>query len=65
LKISQLEIIDDPEMQDGMKIQWPIDKVKTLIQQYVDKHQIQGVITFDDYGVSGHINHRAVSEACR
>lgn len=38
--------------------------MKSIIQEYVNNNEIKGIITFDDYGVSGHPNHIAISKAC-
>jgi N-acetylglucosaminylphosphatidylinositol deacetylase len=47
-----------------MNNDWPIEKLKEHIVKKIQEKNIEGIITFDNYGVSGHINHRAVSKAC-
>jgi N-acetylglucosaminylphosphatidylinositol deacetylase len=35
------------------------------VEEYVNKWKIDAMITFDDGGISGHINHRAVATGVR
>lgn len=44
---------------------WDTDLVAKNVEEYVKKWKIDAIITFDDGGVSGHINHRAVSAGVR
>jgi N-acetylglucosaminylphosphatidylinositol deacetylase len=39
--------------------------VENLVEEYVERWKIDAIITFDDGGVSGHINHRAVAAGVR
>jgi N-acetylglucosaminylphosphatidylinositol deacetylase len=39
--------------------------VENVIEEYVKRWKIDAIITFDDGGVSGHINHRAVAAGVR
>ncbi|CDH60132.1 n-acetylglucosaminylphosphatidylinositol de-n-acetylase family protein [Lichtheimia corymbifera JMRC:FSU:9682] len=57
---SNTRAIDQPELQDGMLNAWPPEAVSKQIKAYVSKHHIDTIITFDEYGVSGHPNHIAV-----
>ena len=61
-------IIDDPDLQDGMDAKWGPDLVAEQINKYLTaklregpEHKINIIITFDEYGVSYHPNHRAVN----
>ncbi|KAH8551663.1 LmbE-like protein [Umbelopsis sp. PMI_123] len=56
---SRVKIVDHPELPDSMKIEWNASLVSSTLQEYVTKHDIQIIITFDNYGVSGHTNHKA------
>lgn len=40
---------------------WDTDLVAKIVGEHVKKWKIDSIITFDDGGVSGHINHRAVA----
>ncbi|KAL4446014.1 hypothetical protein ABPG74_011006 [Tetrahymena malaccensis] len=66
LGFEKCEIIDDPQIQDGMDKNWPTEtKMLTILQSYVEKHNIKGIFTFDDHGVSGHPNHKDVYRCVR
>ena len=45
---------------DGMKNNWSYLKIVEQIEKYVSENKINGIVTFDSYGVSGHINHRCI-----
>jgi len=57
--------LDDPSLQDDPKAWWDTDLIQKHVAQHVKKWSIDAIITFDAGGVSGHINHRAVSAAIR
>ena len=52
-------------LQDNPKVWWDTDLIAKIVEEYVKKWKIDAIITFDDGGVSGHINHRAVSAGVR
>jgi len=39
--------------------------VAKIVGEYVKKWKVDSIITFDEGGVSGHINHRAVGAGVR
>ena len=43
-----------------MTNKWESGKVKEVIQNYVKENNIKAVVSFDDQGVSGHLNHISV-----
>jgi N-acetylglucosaminylphosphatidylinositol deacetylase len=53
------------ELQDNPQVWWDTDVVENVIEEYVKRWKIDAIITFDDGGVSGHINHRAVAAGVR
>lgn len=53
------------ELQDNPELWWDTDVVENVIEEYVKRWKIDSIITFDDGGVSGHINHRAVAAGVR
>jgi N-acetylglucosaminylphosphatidylinositol deacetylase len=57
--------IDDSALQDNPKVWWDTDTVAQVVEEYVKRWSIDAIITFDDGGVSGHINHRAVAAGIR
>ncbi|CAO3625104.1 unnamed protein product [Cunninghamella echinulata] len=56
---SHIKALNHEDLQDGMKNTWSSKTIANIIQDYVTKHKIDTIITFDDYGVSGHPNHIA------
>ena len=52
-------------MQDNPKVWWDTNTVAQVVEEYVKTWKIDAIITFDDGGVSGHINHRAVAAGVR
>ncbi|KAH6664170.1 putative glycan biosynthesis protein [Halenospora varia] len=57
--------LDRPEIQDNPKVWWDQVVIESIVKEYVEKWHVDAIITFDHGGVSGHINHRAVSAAVR
>ena len=57
--ISRCIIVNDRRLPDSMKANWD----DTVVQQICSRYfaSIDLVVTFDNYGVSGHPNHRACS----
>lgn len=39
---------------------WNASPITVIVQDFVAKHSISNIITFDEYGVSGHHNHGSV-----
>ncbi|ETO84620.1 hypothetical protein F444_01494 [Phytophthora nicotianae P1976] len=59
LSTDHVKVLEDPKLQDGMKNQWDVAHIATIVTEYIEKNEIDAVFTFDDYGVSGHANHIA------
>ena len=61
--------IDDENLPDHPTQLWPEALIAKYVSDYVKAHDIQTIVTFDGYGVSGHCNHiatsRGVSHALR
>ncbi|XP_065870998.1 uncharacterized protein [Euphorbia lathyris] len=59
LKVSleQVKVVDNPNLQDGFGQVWDHNLLGQIIQEEAYKHGTEVVITFDNYGVSGHCNH--------
>ncbi|WBY58651.1 N-acetylglucosaminyl-phosphatidylinositol de-N-acetylase [Plasmodium yoelii yoelii] len=53
------KIIDDPNMQDGWN-PWNEQYVSKVLSKFCSKRNIKKILTFDEYGVSGHPNHISV-----
>ncbi|KAE8168137.1 putative deacetylase LmbE-like domain-containing protein [Aspergillus tamarii] len=58
-------VLDIAELQDNPKQWWNEDMVKDLVSTYKEKWHVDLIITFDNGGISGHINHRSVSAGVR
>ena len=57
--------LDLPNIKDNPKAWWPEKELMPIINAYVKKWSIDVLISFDDGGISGHLNHRAVGSAIR
>ncbi|XP_019076900.1 uncharacterized protein LOC100855158 isoform X4 [Vitis vinifera] len=55
--LQQVKILDHPDFQDGFGKVWNHALLAKIIEEEVISHAIDTIITFDDYGVSGHCNH--------
>lgn len=53
----------DSDIQDDPKKWWPVSEIIDIVSDHVARWSVDTIITFDSGGVSGHINHRAVSAA--
>lgn len=61
-----IRVVDHPELQDGMGNAWSLGAIRHEIEVYLKRTgSISTIITFDEFGVSGHPNHVAVHDAVR
>ncbi|KAK9087560.1 hypothetical protein Syun_029954 [Stephania yunnanensis] len=60
IPIGQVKIIDHPNLQDGFSNIWSSSLLSKIIEEEIIANDIELLITFDGYGVSGHQNHRDV-----
>ncbi|OQD64448.1 hypothetical protein PENPOL_c007G04378 [Penicillium polonicum] len=58
-------VLDHLALQDNPKKWWDEKLVQDIIAPYIEKWKADLIISFDQGGISGHINHRAVSAAIR
>ncbi|KAJ6359241.1 hypothetical protein OIU76_000877 [Salix suchowensis] len=64
--LQQVKVLDHPDLQDGFGKVWDHELLAKIIEEEVSSHGIDMIITFDNYGVSGHCNHRDVHHGvCR
>ncbi|GJW73979.1 probable N-acetylglucosaminyl-phosphatidylinositol de-N-acetylase isoform X1 [Tanacetum coccineum] len=56
----QVTVMDHPDFQDGFGKVWDSSMLSKIVEKEVRDHAIDTIITFDNYGVSGHCNHRDV-----
>jgi N-acetylglucosaminylphosphatidylinositol deacetylase len=57
LSLKEITILNDEEFPDSMTSTWSSSSVAKAISTYLSTHEINCILTFDDYGVSGHLNH--------
>ncbi|KAI8906727.1 putative N-acetylglucosaminyl-phosphatidylinositol-deacetylase [Gorgonomyces haynaldii] len=57
LNVKNLKIVNDPELQDSMSKVWNASKV---LEHLKDLDQYDALVTFDEYGISGHKNHQSL-----
>ncbi|KAL7946964.1 N-acetylglucosaminyl-phosphatidylinositol de-N-acetylase, a glycan bosynthesis protein [Trichoderma barbatum] len=60
---SRCEAFNHPSIQDNPRVWWDTNLIQNIVREYVKKWEVDAIVTFDEGGVSGHINHRAVSAA--
>ncbi|KAG9153629.1 hypothetical protein Leryth_008562 [Lithospermum erythrorhizon] len=59
---NHVKVLDHPDLQDGFGSTWNSDVLAKIISKEIDMQSIDLIITFDNYGVSGHCNHRDVHQ---
>ncbi|KAA8646014.1 hypothetical protein EYZ11_009666 [Aspergillus tanneri] len=57
--------LDHYELQDNPTQWWKEDLISELVDDHVRRWKADLIVTFDDGGISGHINHRAVNSGVR
>ncbi|XP_076949102.1 uncharacterized protein LOC143621617 isoform X2 [Bidens hawaiensis] len=63
--IQQVTVMDHPDFQDGFGKIWNTSLLSKIVEKKYNEHAIDIIITFDNYGVSGHCNHRDVHHGVR
>ncbi|XP_020079980.1 probable N-acetylglucosaminyl-phosphatidylinositol de-N-acetylase isoform X1 [Ananas comosus] len=58
--LEHIKVLDHPNLQDGFDKKWDHQLLAGLIEDQIKMWDIDSVITFDNFGVSGHPNHRDV-----
>lgn len=61
IREDRCDVMDISDIQDDPNKWWPVAKIAKVVSEHIERWMIDSVVTFDHYGVSGHINHRAVS----
>lgn len=57
LQSEGVDILDHPELQDDIKTMWNTSLITGIVGEYVQRHKVQSIITFDQHGISSHPNH--------
>jgi len=60
INISNITVIEHTFMQDDPRRLWQPELVAKLICKYVESYDVDTLITFDRYGISGHKNHSSL-----
>ncbi|CAH8438484.1 unnamed protein product [Schistosoma turkestanicum] len=63
LGIRRSVIIDSDKFKDGPNSCWPTKDLVDIVCQTCQKFRSRSVISFDEFGVSGHRNHCVIAEA--
>lgn len=58
-------LINDQKLLDGPDKQWDVRDIEKHLVQIIRDHKVEIIISFDDWGVSGHTNHIAISKCLR
>ena len=65
LGAEKVTIIDEKKLLDGMEEFWDPSYIVQLTHKYMEANRVDGIISFDNYGVSGHPNHISVGMAIK
>ncbi|RDD40741.1 N-acetylglucosaminyl-phosphatidylinositol de-N-acetylase [Trichoplax sp. H2] len=63
LGIDRIEIIFNKFLQDDPNANWDKKLLKKIFRDRICQHRINVIVTFDEYGVSGHANHISLYHA--
>ena len=64
IRHKNIKIINDTEnLRDCITLYWDKDIIIKHVNEYINKHDIDIIFTFDNYGISGHPNHISVYNA--
>lgn len=58
-------ILENKSLQDNPHEWWDEKLIARIVERHVKDWHIDLIITFDEYGISGHVNHRSVSNGVR
>ncbi|TPX68037.1 hypothetical protein SpCBS45565_g03337 [Spizellomyces sp. 'palustris'] len=62
---SNVTCLDHPQLQDDPKAWWKVSVIAEVLDAHIAERKVDVVITFDNGGISGHPNHRALFEGIR
>ena len=65
IKSANVKILENQELQDGLDTYWNTNLISSIIHQYVSSWNISICISFDMFGITGHINHIAISKGMK
>jgi len=62
MRKENIKVIQDSRLPDGLKNVWKTEAIREHVLKFVKSNKISTLLTFDDFGVSGHINHIGCSQ---
>ncbi|KAI8823645.1 putative deacetylase LmbE-like domain-containing protein [Fimicolochytrium jonesii] len=65
LDSSKVSCLDHAELQDDPNAWWKASVIADVLSAHIGDRAIEAIITFDQYGISGHANHRALFDGLR
>jgi N-acetylglucosaminylphosphatidylinositol deacetylase len=65
LNIAHVDIIDNEFLPDSMSVEWDSDQIITVLNNYLKKNNVELIISFDGYGISGYSNHISIYKALK
>lgn len=63
IPIGNIVVIEHSKLSDDPGVAWNKTIIKEVLLKYIEKLSLDTIITFDDYGVSGHLNHISIYRA--
>jgi N-acetylglucosaminylphosphatidylinositol deacetylase len=60
---AKLHFLESSKFKDSQTTKWEISNLTELLGQFTKLHSISTIYTFDNGGVSGHVNHRELALA--
>ncbi|KAL5367379.1 N-acetylglucosaminyl-phosphatidylinositol de-N-acetylase [Cryptosporidium parvum] len=61
----RIRVVSNDKFQDQPNEKWPYTDVISEIESFVDEFNIDIILTFDEFGISGHINHISTNESVK
>ncbi|CRH00891.1 N-acetylglucosaminylphosphatidylinositol deacetylase, putative [Plasmodium relictum] len=58
------KVLNNINIQDGWDY-WDEENISNILNDYCSKHNINTILTFDNYGISGHPNHISIFNSVR
>ncbi|WWC68326.1 uncharacterized protein I206_102251 [Kwoniella pini CBS 10737] len=59
----RVKVIDHPDLQDSMSVHWDPALILNIVENHLNDHSAELIITFDEKGITNHPNHMAISKA--
>lgn len=63
ISTNQVSVVNDPKLPDSMTLQWRLEDTVRHLEHHIARVQPSLIVTFDNRGCSGHVNHIAVHDA--